>query len=257
MGLLPPADSRTGALLVDAGNTAVKWVRLGAAGDLVAPGYAAYGEASLERVLDGAWGGWAPPPSVWLASVADRAVARTIAAWCRQAWGLVVRSVSAEATGFGVSNGYAEPAQLGVDRWLAILGARARCAGAFCVTDCGTAATVDAVAAGGRHLGGFIVPGIELSRRALLEFTRIPRIGASGSAEEFGTDTAAAVALGSRRALAGVVHFVLRRLAAAGEAPQLFLTGSEATAVRALVDGPVTEAPHLVLEGLARYAKRG
>ncbi|MBK8536631.1 MAG: type III pantothenate kinase [Candidatus Competibacteraceae bacterium] len=34
-----------------------------------------------------------------------------------------------------------------------------------CVVDCGTAITIDALAADGRHLGGVIIPGMRLMRR--------------------------------------------------------------------------------------------
>ncbi|WP_263081711.1 type III pantothenate kinase [Endozoicomonas sp. Mp262] len=63
---------------------------------------------------------------------------------------------------------YQEPGKLGVDRWLAMLaahhegGARVKL-----VVDCGTALTLDVVDARGRHLGGYIVPGLDMMKKSL------------------------------------------------------------------------------------------
>ena len=68
----------------------------------------------------------------------------------------------------GVVNGYADPSLLGVDRWVAVVGAYHRVRGAVVVADIGTAATIDVVAADGRHRGGYIVPGPRLMVASLL-----------------------------------------------------------------------------------------
>lgn len=71
----------------------------------------------------------------------------------------------------GVSNGYKEPERLGVDRWLGVL-AGYKAFGACFVVDCGSAITMDAVEEGGRHLGGYIAPGIRLMKESLKLGTR-------------------------------------------------------------------------------------
>jgi type III pantothenate kinase len=246
-----------GALLVDVGNSAIKWAGLGPTGGLTPPGYAGYRAETLDTVLERNWAMLQAPATIWLASVADGAVNTALSAWCWRRWGADVRQVGVEAEAFGVVNGSGDPGQLGIDRWLAVLGARARWPGAACVADLGTAATVEAVDAGGRYLGGYILPGIDMGRTALLAATRIPRIEDVDATGPFGTSTAEAVALGARRALSGVIDHVMRWLTRDGAAARLFLAGSEARAVRDLLDWPVVDAPHLVLEGLALYAERG
>ena len=69
------------------------------------------------------------------------------------------RFVTTAHAQFGVRCAYADPARLGVDRWVAVLAAYHAAHGAACVLDAGTAVTFDAVAADGRHLGGLIFPG--------------------------------------------------------------------------------------------------
>ncbi|WP_299182210.1 type III pantothenate kinase [uncultured Neptuniibacter sp.] len=71
----------------------------------------------------------------------------------------------------GVINSYTDPSRMGVDRWLAMLAAYRRCQRACCVVDCGSAITVDYLAEGGKHLGGYIIPGLRLMQKALLANT--------------------------------------------------------------------------------------
>ncbi|MCP4433461.1 MAG: type III pantothenate kinase [Gammaproteobacteria bacterium] len=58
-----------------------------------------------------------------------------------------------------VVNGYADPSGIGVDRWLAILGAAGLTDKDAMIVDAGSAITVDLLKAGGQHLGGAILPG--------------------------------------------------------------------------------------------------
>ena len=83
----------------------------------------------------------------------------------------------------GVTNGYADAAKLGVDRWLAILAARAQTESAFIAVDCGSAITVDLVTSQGEHLGGYIAPGLRLMREALESKTASIKLGQIGYAE--------------------------------------------------------------------------
>ncbi|MCZ6560984.1 MAG: type III pantothenate kinase [Gammaproteobacteria bacterium] len=68
----------------------------------------------------------------------------------------------------GVTNAYRDPAQMGVDRWVAMIGARHHRSGPLVVVDAGTALTVDMLDPDGMHLGGVIVPGYRLMLSSLL-----------------------------------------------------------------------------------------
>ena len=61
-----------------------------------------------------------------------------------------------------MTNAYLAPGDLGADRWVAMIAAHHQVEGAVCVFDCGTAITVDLVAASGEHRGGLILPGIDM-----------------------------------------------------------------------------------------------
>ena len=83
----------------------------------------------------------------------------------------------------GVTNGYHEPGRLGVDRWMGVL-AGYQLAGASCTVDCGSAITVDFVLPGGRHLGGYILPGLRLMKESLKLGTRNVAIDPDSEADE-------------------------------------------------------------------------
>ena len=67
----------------------------------------------------------------------------------------------------GVRIAYAEPSRLGVDRFLALLGAHARGPGPWLLVSAGSALTVDLLDSSGQHRGGVIAPSPEHMRAAL------------------------------------------------------------------------------------------
>ncbi len=153
----------------------------------------------------------------------------------------------------GLRIAYADPGKLGVDRFLAMLGARAQAPGAALVVGVGTALTLDLVAADGRHHGGRIAPSPTLMRTAL--HARVPQLPAAGGAyAEFADDTEPALASGCEGAALGLIE---RSLAAAstvlGATPRLCLHGGGADALRTHLVAVAPEAP-LVLLGLACWA---
>ena len=166
-------------------------------------------------------------------------------------------------TACGVTCAYPEPERLGVDRWVALLGARAMTCRPVCVADAGSALTMDALDREGVHLGGLISPGLAMMREALLagtgnlaEFSRNSR---DVSGPLFAADTRPAIDRGAREASAGLIHRALEALAAhTGEPPDLIVTGGDGRQLLAdLSAGPEVVArgryePDLALAGLAQ-----
>jgi type III pantothenate kinase len=141
---------------------------------------------------------------------------------------------------------------MGVDRWLALIGAHRLCAGAVLVVDAGTAITYDLLLASGRHLGGLILPGIEMMRGSLLAGTNIPRVEPEERDLPWAADTGAAVGVGTIEAPAALVERLRRRLTAAAGGPStVLLTGGDAERLRPALEEPVRVEPDLVLRGLA------
>ncbi len=238
-------------LYVDLGNSRLKW----AAGE-AGRAWACQGAcpvAGLPGALDRAWSPLPPPRAVWLAAVGGTAAA--VAAWVAAHWGLRPRRLVAGRAACGVRNSYERPEELGVDRWAALVAARALVPGPVFVVDCGTAITVDALDGGGAFLGGAILPGLALAREALARGTAGVGAGAGGACGPFGRDTAAAVAGGTLWGLAGAVDRLLESGGPAMAGAAVLLTGGDGERLAPRLRHPVRRVPDLVLQGIARLAE--
>ncbi|HEU4813642.1 MAG TPA: type III pantothenate kinase [Xanthomonadaceae bacterium] len=160
------------------------------------------------------------------------------------------------ATFAGVRVAYAQPGRMGVDRFLALLGARSLGAGPWLVVGVGTALTIDLLAADGRHVGGRIAPSPEVMRAALhARATHLPVDG--GHYAEFATDTRDALASGCEGAAIALVERSLAQARKAlGADAMPLLHGGGAPALASAVDGARVERA-LVLQGLATWARAG
>lgn len=236
--------------LFDLGNTRLKWAPLDAAGRVGVVSAIAHDGASF---ADGAWG--ALPSRIDMAHVASVAspTIRDALLQALRARGAVVRLVATQAGCDGLRIAYADPARLGVDRFLALLGAHAR-GGAWLVAGVGTALTLDLLDDAGGHRGGRIAPSPSLMREALhLRARQLPVQG--GDYREFADDTLDALASGSIGAALGLVERSLREATALlGATPGLLLHGGGARVLLPHLPRAL-HVPSLVLDGLARHAR--
>jgi type III pantothenate kinase len=156
----------------------------------------------------------------------------------------------------GVKSSYGDPAQLGADRWAAVIGARALHESAAIVVNAGTAITVDALTADGVFLGGLILPGLTLMRDALAERTaQLPR--ADGAFAFFPAGTADAIASGALNAACGAIERMADYLAASGgEPPVAVLSGGDAAKLAPHLAVEARLVDNLVLEGLRAIAQQ-
>jgi len=241
--------------LFDLGNTRLKLGPLGHDGAGPVSAFAHDGAhvapawiSALPTEMDVAWVASVGPPAL-RASLLQALVPRAAR----------VVEVRVERDMAGVRIGYGEPARLGVDRALALVGARVRVSGWALVVGVGTALTIDLLDSTGTHLGGAIAPSPTLMREAL--HARAPRLPAGGGvAAPFGTDTDDALAGGCLGAALGLIERSCRHACArAGLPPALLLHGGGAADLVEQLDGAV-HVPSLVMEGLAqlaRHAARG
>ncbi|HWZ62623.1 MAG TPA: type III pantothenate kinase [Steroidobacteraceae bacterium] len=246
-------------LLVDIGNTRIKWARL--RGTRLSQGgaaaHSAWRSSDYSRRLFAARRGL---ERVVVASVAGVRVNRLVLLAARRA-GIPCRFISAQRRAGGVASGYAEPWRLGVDRFAAMVGAHALLrAVPVCVVAVGTAMTIDLVGADGRHRGGAIVPAPALMVATLLNRThgirRRARGGALGGRGLFGRSTRDAIQQGARYAAAALIDRAVAEAARLlGRAPLVVLTGGGAAPVRALLASNCIGVPDLVLRGLAVLAQ--
>ncbi|MEM7081202.1 MAG: type III pantothenate kinase [Pseudomonadota bacterium] len=238
-------------LLIDAGNSRLKWA-IWRDGVLVEHGSSDYNDDE-DRGVAAALEGVGSVRRVALGSVASSAVAKGVRAWAAsRAPTLDVRDVAVEPLPV-LEPAYSDYGSLGVDRWLALLGARSLYPGHVCVADCGTALTLDALAADGRHLGGVIVPGYTLMQEALLTQTaRIRDADQPLPDTVFGTSTGAAVNAGATFSLAAVLdRFVAETRERLEGEVVVFATGGARERLLRFATCDVIDEPDLVLLGLA------
>jgi len=245
-------------LLVDIGNTRVKWAQLRdgrfvAGKPLVHDGAVDAITALLRRVKG--------VERVLAVSVAGRRLDQALARETRARFGITAEFVKSSRRAGGVTNGYREVWRLGADRWVGAVGAHALARGRDVLfAMAGTALTIDLVSATGRHRGGAIIPGPSTMVASLLSGTNGIRRRAQGLAASsrslFAADTASALAAGSRFAAAAFIDRAVDEAARTlGTKPLLLLSGGGATELRRHLRNRARDVPDLVLRGLAELAK--
>ena len=248
-------------LLIDAGNTRIKWALAanapGAADGLgrwVDAGAVASGE--LAQLTD-AWQG-RTVDRVLLSNVAGPGVLKTLERMLAQTAGApsieVFRSLPEAG---GVRNGYRDPGQLGCDRFAAAIGAHALYPDShLIVATCGTATTVDAVTADGVFVGGMILPGLGLMAASLARNTaQLPQVAHRIEAvSPFADNTDDAIISGCISAQAGAIERAAAALTRRYGAVQCIISGGAALMVAPHVSIPCATVDNLVLIGLQAVA---
>jgi type III pantothenate kinase len=254
-------------LLVDIGNTRVKWAvskgaSLGRSSALAHGGPAGHAGvdvmAAMVRRLP------ADVDRVLAVSVAGTRLEQALSRATRARFGVRPEFIRSSRAAAGVINGYRDVWRLGVDRWVSAIGAYHLARGRdVLVASVGTALTLDLVSAKGReqgrHQGGAIIPGPGTMVDSLLQGTNGIRRRAAGlrgsSRRLYARDTASALAAGARFAAAAFIDRAMREaMRQQGKRPLLLLTGGGAAEVRPLLVSACRVVPDLVLRGLAAWA---
>lgn len=234
-------------LCLDCGNSRLKW-GLHDGTEWLEQGALGHHEITALAALRQRW---PQPVQVLLANVAGPAVGETIRR-CLGDWGDLLQEVRTTARCAGVINHYRYPERLGVDRWCALIGARGRTPEACLVVMAGTATTVDTLDADGNFLGGLILPGSELMRRALARDTAgLPLADGSWSALPRSTEDA--IVTGAIEAQAGAIERAFARLLS--PAAVCLVSGGNADVLLLRLAIPCIRAQNLPLDGLLRIGR--
>lgn len=242
-------------LAIDAGNTRIKWGLHDGAAWCLRGTVATSDIAGSNAFRDGLKA--SAIDCIVVSNVAGSTVANLIEDKIRFL-DKTITFIAASANQCGVVNGYDIPAQLGSDRWAALVAAYAAAMDAphpQVVVMSGTAVTVDALTADGLFLGGIILPGLMLMHRALNSGTaQLPAM--RGEYQTFPGNTVNAITSGALDACAGAVQRMFARLSErGGDVPRCVGSGGAMQLLAQHLPFPVSINDNLVLDGLLVIAK--
>ncbi len=242
-------------LAIDVGNSRMKWALHGPRG-WRAHGVVANAEVGTLALRD--WHNLPRPMRVVGVNVAGEAVRVRVEAQLAR-WRIAPEWLLATAAACGVQNRYANPAQLGPDRWASLCGARRRALAddalpaACVVVNAGTAVTVDALDGDGVFRGGLILPGVRLMLKALAENTASLKV-TPGEVRPFPDNTADALYSGALSAVCGAIEMMRRRVDPRAESVRCYLAGGGAPEISPHLNPPIELVDNLVLEGVLALA---
>ena len=188
------------------------------------------------------------PREIYLASVNPERAARL-----REEIGMAVKLLG-EDIRLPIRNLTRKPEQVGLDRLLVALGA-CRALGTAIAVDFGTAITVNLVRAGSEgpeFLGGAILPGLDLSLRALSEGTsKLPLLELKEPPDLFlGRTTEEAVKAGVFWSLSGGIRFLIERFQEEEAGARIAATGGSAPLFVPHLATEVYYDPYLLFRGV-------
>ncbi len=248
-------------LLVDIGNSRIKWARL-KGGKPVEVDAMMRGKTGIKRGLSKAWKNLENVERVVVANVGGLKIAEQLKEWTQNYWQVTPEFLLTRSSGYGVRNAYPKPETLGIDRWLTFIAIRQHYRGtnnrsATYIVDCGSAITVDVLAADGNHLGGLVIPGLNMMPKLLVDNTA----GIDDIAEEteyalLASTTHTAVNAGTLYAAVAFIDRVSADIATEIKGDLKYvITGGDASKVAPLLRNKYEHIPDLVLWGLARVAR--
>jgi len=248
-------------LAIDVGNTRLKWA-LYQTPHRQAPLLAQGAEflENIDKLADGAWAALTPPDRMLGCIVAGDALKRRVQEQM-EIWAVEPRWVVSRAAEAGLTNGYDVPSRLGADRWVAMIGAWHRSlaqgpARPMVVVMVGTAVTVEAIDAGGKFLGGLILPGHGIMLRALESGTAGLHVP-TGDVCEFPTNTSDALTSGGTYAIAGAVERMVQHVRShCGAEPKCVMTGGAGWKMAPSMSVQFELVDNLIFDGLLEMEAR-
>lgn len=190
-----------------------------------------------------------------IASVSHIKMVEDIKQWCRNN-NIIFQEVTSEKTKRKVKSGYSVPNQLGVDRWLSIIGTVQLYPNKnVLIIDAGTATTVDFVNANGEHQGGWILAGISLLIQSVLSKTANVKIEDTNTDNLlFGVNTTENVNNAAWAATVGTIIVAVEQLKLKGyNLDEIILTGGNAVKLSEHLSYKSRVIDDLIFTGLQAY----
>ena len=231
-------------LFIDTGNSSTKW-RL-QSGECVCQ--SERGQfADLSNYLEEYGDKLKDLNSVYISNVANEDHSESLKRLFKTKFNIIPSFARVTRKAAGVTCGYINVADLGVDRWLAMIGATKQYGGNLLIVDAGTAITLDIINGELMHLGGFILPGLRVSSKILAcNTTRIHDFYFDEQINIPGNDTQSCIIGGALFAVISVIKNLI-----SSHALRLVITGGDKQIITNKISEDFLVEENLVLDGLA------
>ncbi len=237
-------------LLIDIGNQNIKW-SCGEKNDSFSAEPQVF-ETNVKRH----WSELDDVTAAFMVNVSGTEIVNKVSTFILERFNVRLTEIITSAECCGVKNSYHNVSELGADRWVALIGARALYSQSMIVVDCGTAITVDALAEDGAFVGGSILPGFRLSQTILWskaskidEFEALqPTIPARSTVQAVSSGISFGI-------VGGIERLIDEYRQNIGFSSKLMITGGDAALVLENTKYDFEHVPQLVLQGLATIAE--
>lgn len=191
-----------------------------------------------------------------LANVNNENFTKLIERWTDNA-GIDFQLLKTKSQQFELKCAYQNPSQLGIDRWLAMLGANLLFPKKNClVVDAGTATTIDVISDQGQHLGGWILPGIDMLYQSLV--TNTQKIIAEKSdrpSVALGKTTSECVNNATWAITVGTIELQLEKMKKQQVELEILITGGNCTQISSLLKDTHHLIDDLIFIGMQRFRR--
>ena len=239
-------------LLLDIGNSSVNWA-IQEQDNFNVTGAFAYSKDSFEKDIEENLSSIEKPVAVLVSNVAGNQVFMLLNNWVKEQWQQECWQPDVSAEYKALKNSYADTTQMGLDRWLSMIASWEMNQSAVCLVSCGTALTIDSIDNEGKHLGGYIIPGIELMQKALITNTvQINTEIRKEASIEYAKDTQTAINNGAFLTTVLMIDGVIDRFnAQSNSKAKCIISGGMANLIKPLLKHSFELEPNLVLMGLS------
>ncbi|GAA5132823.1 type III pantothenate kinase [Thalassotalea piscium] len=192
---------------------------------------------------------------IFLANVNNEQFTEVIKGWAKRK-AITFKQLQTQQQQFELQCAYQAPSKLGIDRWLVMLAASQLFPKKAClVIDAGTATTIDAISPLSQHLGGWILPGIDMLYHSLINNTQ--KIIADKSVQPslaLGKNTSECVNNGAWAATVGAIELQFQQLKTQFDEIEIVITGGNGCKLSSQLAYPHHIFDDLVFIGMQRFS---
>ena len=175
-----------------------------------------------------------------VANVGHSSLTSELSEWCTEQ-GIIFKQVHTEKVKdtltSTLTSAYHDPSTLGIDRWLALLGAISLFPKEnVLIIDAGTATTLDLLASNGQHQGGWILAGVKALFNSILSHSTLVHAKSKAAPNlAFGTSTTDNVNNACWAATLGMIQQGIIQAQQLGHIDRIILTGGDGKALTTLL----------------------